>query len=87
MPRSELLGLFEMMRGAPQPQSIQELRAGFEMLAPFLNVNPPEVGKIVEGVPIADGVRADIVIPPGEGPFPTLIYLHGGGWSIGRSAA
>jgi acetyl esterase len=83
MPRSELTALFDMMRGAPQPATIQELRAGMEMFAGFINANPPAVGRVVERVPIADGVRADVIIPAGEGPFPTLIYLHGGGWSIG----
>jgi acetyl esterase len=31
-------------------------------------------------------VRADIIVPPGTPPFPTLVYLHGGGWSIGSPA-
>ena len=83
MPRSELTALFDMMRGAPQPATIQEMRAGMEMFAGFINANPPAVGRVAERVPIADGVRADVIVPPGEGPFPTLIYLHGGGWSIG----
>jgi acetyl esterase/lipase len=83
MPRSELIGLFDMMRGAPLPQSIQEMRAGMEMFAPFLSANPPPVGKVFERVPIADGVHADVIVPNGDGPFPVLLYLHGGGWSIG----
>ena len=83
MPRSEIEPLFEMMRGAPVPQSIAELRSGMLMFAGFINANAPEVGAVHEGVAVADGVRADVIVPPGNGPFPTLIYLHGGGWSIG----
>jgi acetyl esterase len=75
-----------MMRGAPQPQSVAEMRAGMEMFLPFLNSNSPEVGRITEGVAISKDVRADVIAPVGEGPFPVLIYLHGGGWSIGSPA-
>lgn len=32
-----------------------------------------------------DGVRCEIVIPHGEGPFPTLVWFHGGGWVIGSA--
>ena len=85
MPRSELQPLFDMMRGAPAPQTIHELRANTEMFAPLINANPPPVGAVSQGVPIADGVRADIIAPPASGPFPTVIYLHGGGWSIGST--
>jgi acetyl esterase len=86
MPRAELAGLFDMMRGMPEPQSIAELRATMNMSVPFFNANPPEVGHIEAGVVIGDGVRADVIVPSGQPPFPALIYLHGGGWSIGSAA-
>ena len=70
MPRSELEPLFEMMRGAPLPQSIAEMRSGMVMFAPFINANAPQVGAIHEGVAIADGVRADVIVPPGTRPVP-----------------
>ena len=28
-------------------------------------------------------VTADVVVPQGEGPWPVLVYLHGGGWVAG----
>lgn len=31
--------------------------------------------------------RLDIYRPEGEGPFPPLLYLHGGGWRMGSKAA
>ena len=30
-------------------------------------------------------LRADICVPKGAGPYPTLVYLHGGGWVSGTS--
>jgi len=86
MPRSELTGLFDMMRAAPQPTSIAEMRANMNAFIPFINANPPAVGRIETGVDLARGVRADIMVPSGTAPFPTLMYFHGGGWSIGSPA-
>jgi acetyl esterase len=86
MPRSELAGLFEMIRTAPQSSSIAELRANMNVFIPFLNANPPPVARVDAGVAVGESVRADIIVPPGTPPFPTLIYLHGGGWSIGSPA-
>jgi len=65
MPRSELFGLFDLMRGAPKPASVHEMRAGMEMFIPFLNANSPAVARVDEDVPIAEGVRADVIVPPG----------------------
>jgi acetyl esterase len=86
MPRSEIAGLLEMIGSAPEPHSIADLRATFEMSIPFINANPPPVAHVEAGIVVADGVRADVIIPPGPPPFPALVYLHGGGWSIGSPA-
>ena len=86
MARAELTGLFDMMRSMPPPQSIAELRVGMEGAIPFFNANPPAVGGIESGVEIGNDVRAEILAPSGTPPFPVLIYLHGGGWSIGSPA-
>jgi len=74
MPRSELAGMFEMLRTAPQPASIAEMRTNMEVFIPFVNANAPQVARVDAGVVVADGVSADILIPPGTPPFPTLIY-------------
>jgi acetyl esterase/lipase len=29
-------------------------------------------------------LHLDIAIPPGDGPFPTIVFLHGGGWKAGN---
>jgi acetyl esterase/lipase len=86
MPRADLEGLFQMVRGTAPPQTIAEMRRDIDAFIPFINANPPAVAKVEEAVPISEGVRADIIVPLGQGPFPTLIYLHGGGWSIGSPA-
>lgn len=53
----------------------------------YMNADPPPVGAAHPGVPLREvagwRVSADITVPPGEGPFPVLVYLHGGGWSMG----
>lgn len=86
MSRADIAGLLAMMRATPPPRSIAELRAVIDMSIPMINANPPDVGAVHAGVEVGPGVRADILVPPGAPPFPTLIYLHGGGWSIGSPA-
>src|SRR4030095_1848508 len=72
-----------MLRAAPRADSIVEQRQLLETFAPFINANAPAVGRIESGVRINDAGRADVLVPAGTPPFPTLLYLHGGGWSIG----
>jgi acetyl esterase len=86
MPRPELVALFETLRGVPQPQSIAEQRALLDTFTPFINANPPAVSRVESGVRLSDDVRADVIVPPGTPPFPTVLYLHGGGWSVGSPA-
>ena len=79
--------MFDMLRALPRAASIAEQRTQLEMMAPMINANAPAVGRVESGVRIGDGVSADIIVPEGTPPFPTLIYLHGGGWSIGNPAS
>jgi acetyl esterase len=30
-------------------------------------------------------VRAEVYVPAGSGPFPMVLYMHGGGWCLGRA--
>src|SRR4029453_12559502 len=83
VPRADLVALFEMLRAAPRVDSIVEHGHLLETFAPFINPNAPAVGRIESGVRINAAVRADVLVPAGTPPFPTLLYLHGGGWSIG----
>ena len=48
-----------------------------------LGGNGPDVAK---EYPIdAGGVPAVVYRPEGDGPFPVLVYIHGGGWVIGNT--
>lgn len=72
------------------PQNMVDIRQLFsEMALSQLNNNLPEIGKSVDDVVIAsaDGVdiTVDVHVPKGEGPFPVLVFIHGGGWSSGSS--
>ncbi len=45
---------------------------------------PEEVGAVEDiTIPGAEGdLQARVYTPAGEGPFPTIVYFHGGGWVI-----
>src|SRR5262245_22582418 len=62
------------------PQSIAELREMMDMLMELLNQGAPEIGAFHEDVELRPGLCADIAVPKGAGPFPVVVYLHGGGW-------
>ncbi len=51
------------------------------------NENLPEIGDFLTDVLISTkddhSLTTDIHIPKGEGPFPILVYFHGGGWISG----
>src|SRR5215475_3673256 len=87
VPRADLVALFDLLRAMPRAGSIAEQRALLESFAPLANANPPAVARVETAVPIGDAVRADVIVPPGAPPFPTVLYLHGGGWSIGSPAS
>ena len=49
---------------------------------------PPSVGR-TEDVAIpgpAGEIRIRVTAPAGDGPFPALVYFHGGGWVVGSIA-
>jgi acetyl esterase len=68
---------------ANPPRSAQDMRRMIDGFSFLMNADPPEVGALHENVPIAQGVRADVVTPVAPGPHPVLVYLHGGGWICG----
>jgi acetyl esterase len=77
------------MQGMGIPKTPEEMRALLDGFAPMLNAGAPEVGAVHEKVSVAGAhsdVTADVIVPEGEGPWPVLVYLHGGGWICGSPA-
>lgn len=77
--------LLQMFSNFKPPKSVPELRTMLDSFALLLNANPPEVGAFHEDVELRPGLRADVAVPNGSGPFPVVVYIHGGGWVAGSS--
>jgi acetyl esterase len=67
----------------PIPTDVPGLRNAMEMFVPMMNQDLPQIGALNEGVELRSGLRADVAVPKGSGPFPVVVYLHGGGWVAG----
>lgn len=71
--------------GAPPMHTLtpEEARKSIDVRA--LAGEPEEVGKVEDKViPGQEGeIAVRIYTPQGQGPFPALVYYHGGGWVIG----
>jgi acetyl esterase len=67
--------------------------SGENQLAKCAGTNPPGTQAIVGGgqvtydIPYVTGAgidrQGDIYIPAGAGPFPAIVLVHGGGWTVG----
>jgi acetyl esterase len=75
-------------RGTPPVQDLSPVDARKTRNPVFIELGGPPAGFVkihdthMSGVPEKLPLR--IYVPPGEGPFPALIYFHGGGWVIGN---
>jgi acetyl esterase len=79
--------LMNFLRDNP-PQDALELRALLDAFMIQLgNADLPAIGASHDDIVIERrGGRAltvDVHVPDGAGPFPVLVYLHGGGWILG----
>ncbi len=79
-----LAQLAEQGLKSPESMTVAESRAMIEDLAE-LSGPPQPVARVEDTTaPGPDGeIPVRIYVPAGEGPHPTLIYYHGGGWVIG----
>ncbi|MBO2458185.1 alpha/beta hydrolase [Actinomadura violacea] len=66
-------------------QELVDSRASYDFR--HLNVDLPPLGAFHHDVVLGEiderPVTAEIYIPQGHGPFPTMLFLHGGGWYVG----
>lgn len=65
------------------PPDISAARQIWEEFGEQLNRDLPQNVTLHESVELKDGLKADIAVPLGPGPFPVVIYLHAGGWCFG----
>jgi acetyl esterase len=70
----------------PRQGSVTEQRTRLVDYFEEFNVNPPAIGAHHRGVQLKAGLTADIAVPKGTGPFPVVVYLHGGAWTLGSAA-
>jgi len=62
----------------------EEVRANMRAMAGLLGAGEPVARVEDRAIPGPDGpIPARIYTPTGTGPFPVLVYFHGGGWVIG----
>lgn len=70
--------------------TVEATRELLDVFAAMLNEDLPEVGEFHAAVPYreVDGqtLTLDVIVPKGEGPFPVLVYFHGGAWVWGSPA-
>ena len=67
----------------PRQGTIQEQRTRLVEYFKEFNADPPEVGAYHKAVQLKAGLTADIAVPRGKGPFPVVVYIHGGAWTLG----
>ena len=72
-----------------EPKDINDFRIILEegIESTGANKNLPDIGNFLTKVEISKkedhSLTTDIHVPEGEGPFPILVYFHGGGWISG----
>src|SRR5260221_10523933 len=70
----------------PVPGTIHDQRRRLVDYFGEFNANPPAVGAYHEAVQLKARLTADIAVPHGSAPFPVVIYIHGGAWTLGSTA-
>ena len=75
---------FQLTLRPPAGTTAVELLAAADAYA---NQDPPPVGAVHRAVPLRESagwrLTADLYVPAGPPPFPTLLFLHGGAWVTG----
>jgi acetyl esterase len=70
-------------------QGVRKLRLLGRVTNWLQNRNPPSVGSVTDGaIPGPDGdLPVRVYAPDGSGPFPTLVFFHGGAYVLGGLAS
>jgi acetyl esterase len=88
-PAAPPVDMLAQMTAENAPQTVEDMRNLLDGFGAMLNGGCPTVGAFHEKVAVAGGapeLTADVIVPAGDGPFPVLVYLHGGGWICGSPA-
>ena len=85
-PHPEIADMIEMMGAVPAPERSSLSPEGARQFSEGIFPEPAEpepVGDVMELSVSDEGVPIRVYVPEREGPYPTLVYYHGGGWVIG----
>lgn len=85
-----LAGIADFLGFEDSLDTVQSIRGLLDASAALLNEDLPDVGAFQASIPYreADGrqLTLDVIRPKGTGPFPVLVYIHGGAWVWGSPA-
>ena len=95
MPNPDNSGWMSLLLGFPvgagrstSPDEIPAIRAGLDLTVN--NVDLPTMAEDHIEVTLWEGsgrrLTADVHVPTGDGPFPVLVYFHGGGFCVANAA-
>lgn len=87
MPSQESIAIIEMLRSAPaaaEGGTIEEMRAGMENNPVFAGT--PPAADVVCTPDTAGGVPIEFIVAPGASETQVILYLHGGGYTMGSIA-
>jgi acetyl esterase len=87
MPHRDNAGWMSLMLGRhvvpPKREVVQDVVDSRPFFARArLNADLPDLAEVREER-LRDGLAAEVYVPHGDGPFPVLVYLHGGAWVSG----
>jgi acetyl esterase len=81
----EIAGLLDAMAEGGGPQiyelPVAEARVAADLLIPLGGEGAEIAGQVEREI---GGVPSVVYTPLGDGPFPVLVFIHGGGWVINR---
>jgi acetyl esterase len=68
------------------PSSLEEMRSAYARWSDSHNHHFPATVSYETGIELRGDLKADVAVQAGRGPFPVIVYVHGGGWVMGSSS-